>query len=522
MSNKINSNNGHNGHIGNGRESNNRSLSSLEMLQVSEQNNSPPLTETADDWSYATKELLDTLPQAWTRGLLYLMVAFVGIIIPWAMLSQIDETGTARGRLEPKERISELDAPVLGTVARINVKQGQQVKAGQTLLTLESKLIDTQLHQEESKLEGQQNQLYQLELLKNQLMLVIETQKQQNQAQLLEKQGKIQEAKANLESLQSLSKLQQQKQKALVEQTKQEVASSQIAYKLGEIQLQGAREKYQRYREAYKQGVISKDRFQETEQLVKEKQQIVVEARFKISQANSRQREKETSSQKSLQKSFAEIKAAQIRLQQEQNSYQSLLNSGQITLIKSEKQLNKLLAEITTLTSEIARTKTEIESLKFQLQQRVIKAPIDGIVFDLPIQTAGEVVQPGEKIAEIAPLGEDLVLRGQILTAESGSLQKKMPVKIKFDAYPFQDYGLVSGKLVEISPNSKITENQQGQVTTYDIEVELDRSCVVKSSDCLPLRPGDTATAEIIVRQRRIFDFILDPFKKLNQDGLKL
>jgi hemolysin D len=36
------------------------------------------------------------------------------------------------------------------------------------------------------------------------------------------------------------------------------------------------------------------------------------------------------------------------------------------------------------------------------------------------------------------------------------------------------------------------------------------------------LRPGDTATAEVIVRQRRIIDLILDPFKKLQKGGLEL
>ena len=520
MTNTIDSNNFHisNGH----KPKKNQSLSTLSKPQLSEDSKPPALTKSGDDWSYATKELLDTLPQAWTRGLLYFLVVFVGIAVPWAILSQIDETGTARGRLEPKEQITELDAPVLGTVAAINVKPGQQVKAGQTILTLESKLVDTKLLQEQSKLEGQQNRLYQLDLLKNQLMLVIRTQKQQNQAQLLEKQAKVQEARAHLESLQSLAKLHEREQQALVEQAKKEVASSQIAHKLAEIQLQGAKEKYQRYQQAYEQGVISKDRFQEVEQLVKEKQQLIVETKFKISQAESRQREKESSYQRIIQQSLADIQGAQMRWKQQQNGYQSLLNSGELALLKSEEQYNKLSAEITTLTSEIAQTKSKIESLKFQLQQRVIKAPIDGIVFDLPIQTAAEVVQPGDKIAEIAPLGEHLVLRGQILTAESGSLQKGMPVKIKFDAYPFQDYGLLSGKLVEISPNSKITENQQGQVTTYDIEVELDRSCIATSSDCIALRPGDTAIAEIIVRQRRIIDFILDPFKKLSQDGLKL
>ncbi len=47
------------------------------------------------DWSFATKELLDALPQRWTRGLLYFLIVFVAIALPWGMLSQVDETGSA-------------------------------------------------------------------------------------------------------------------------------------------------------------------------------------------------------------------------------------------------------------------------------------------------------------------------------------------------------------------------------------------------------------------------------------------
>ena len=38
-------------------------------------------------------------------------------------------------------------------------------------------------------------------------------------------------------------------------------------------------------------------------------------------------------------------------------------------------------------------------------------------------------------------------------TTESGSLRTGLPVKLKFDAYPFQDYGVVTGELIKISPN---------------------------------------------------------------------
>jgi hemolysin D len=54
------------------------------------------------------------------------------------VFSEVDETGTARGRLEPQGKTVKLDAPVAGTVAEIKVKEGEEIEAGQPLLVLES------------------------------------------------------------------------------------------------------------------------------------------------------------------------------------------------------------------------------------------------------------------------------------------------------------------------------------------------------------------------------------------------
>ncbi len=97
-----------------------------------------------------------------------------------------------------------------------------------------------------------------------------------------------------------------------------------------------------------------------------------------------------------------------------------------------------------------------------------------------------------------------------------------MPVKIKFDAYPFQDYGIVEGELVKISPTTEEIETPEGKAAAYNLEIQLHQTCIPTPTECIALRPGDTATAEVIVRQRRVIDFILDPFKKLQKGGLEL
>jgi HlyD family secretion protein len=132
--------------------------------QVSKNNtdiilSSTPLpSPSQEDWSLATKDLLDALPRVWTRGLLYILIMFTAVVLPWSILAKVDETGMARGKLEPKAKTIELDAPVAGTVAAIDVKEGEQVKAGQVLLEIESDVIRADLQQLEEKLTFEYNQ----------------------------------------------------------------------------------------------------------------------------------------------------------------------------------------------------------------------------------------------------------------------------------------------------------------------------------------------------------------------------
>jgi hemolysin D len=132
------------------------------------------------------------------------------------------------------------------------------------------------------------------------------------------------------------------------------------------------------------------------------------------------------------------------------------------------------------------------------------------------------VLQSGQTIAEIAPQGSPLVFRAKLPSPESGFLRVGQPVKLKFDAYPFQDYGVVQGYVRWISPDSKVEETAQGKLEIFELEVTLEQTYIQTQNKRVALTPGQTATAEVIVRQRRLIDFILDPFKKLQKGGIQL
>lgn len=483
-----------------------------------------PIVETnpRDDWAHSTKDLLDTLPRVWTRGLLYFLVIFVSIALPWAMLAKVDETGKAIGKLEPKAKTLKLDAPVDGKIAFINVKEGDIVKPGQRLIEIESELIQGDLKQHQTKLEGEEQRLHQLNILEKQLQLVFQTQQQQNEAQKLEKLAQVNQARQNLDQLRNSYGLQKEEKQAQVNQAQQDLEHNQKAVKLAEIQLKNAQGVKDRYSSAVEEGIVSQIQVVEREDTVQERKKTYEQAKSDIEQAKHRLAEQKSSYERTIKQASADIKEAELRLKEQENSYDSLVQSGELSLLKNKEQINNLQTEMTTLKSDIKQTKSQIQNLQFQLSQRVVKAPVAGTVFDLPIEAEGAVVQPGNRLLEIAPQGTPLILRAQMATSESGSVTKGMPVKIKFDAYPFQDFGIIEGKLIEVSPTTSEIDTSEGKTLAYDLKIELNQTCMPTPKECITLRPGDTAIAEVIIRQRRMIDFVLDPFKKLQQGEFKL
>ncbi|HYX14229.1 MAG TPA: HlyD family efflux transporter periplasmic adaptor subunit [Nostoc sp.] len=381
------------------------------------------------------------------------------------MLSKVDETGSARGRLEPQGRTLRLDAPVTGKVISIKVKEGETVKAGQTLLELESDINRTELQQTQAKLEGQQNRVNQLQLLKNQLTMSLRTQQLQNQAQ-------------------------ESEQLAQLDQIQQRLNSSKQVYILEKGRLKLANNEIQRYRYLWQKGAISKSKLEEIEGAMFERQRLREQATTEITK--------------------------------QQSTNQRISRTGELALLDSQRQIKELQSQIVDVLSEIDQTKKQIQSLQFQLQQQTLRAPIDGTIFQLSINNAGAVVQPGQMVTQIAPQGAPLIFRAEMPSQESGFLRVGMPVKLKFDAYPFQDYGVTEGKLRSISPDSKVVETAQGKIENFELEIAMPQTYIQNGNKRIALTPGQTATAEVIVRQRRIIDFVLDPFKKLQKGGLEL
>jgi hemolysin D len=247
---------------------------------------------------------------------------------------------------------------------------------------------------------------------------------------------------------------------------------------------------------------------------------VLYQLQADIRQAESKVQEQNREYQQSIAKQKGEIKQAESRIKEQQGNRDSLLQAGKLAILKSEEQLKDIQAQIVTLNTEIAQTKQQVQELERQLAQKVIRAPVAGTVLQLPFKQPKSFVQTGQLVAQIAPQGAATILKVQMPSQNSGFLKTGMPVKVKFDAYPFQDYGVVEGKVQMVSPDSKLVEAGNGKIEAFEVDVMLDRNYIKSQGKQIPLNLGQTATAEVIIRQRQTIDLILDPFKKLQQGGI--
>jgi hemolysin D len=522
-----------------------------------------------EDWSDTVKDAIDALPIAWTRGLFYLLLVFTAIALPWAMLSKFDETGAGRGRIETKGAANRLEAVTSGQVIAVRVQEGQSVRRGQILLELESDALRAEVRQLSTKLEGQMSRLSQLGIAKNQVVIAIATQQQQNKAQAVEKLAQFEQAQQNLADKQASAPLsenlkliqldranqtladskanlliQTTEKAAQLRQARQRLAAAKTNLTIDRSKYQWSIKEVQRYQTLWKQGGIPEIKLIEVRGIAAEMERLTTRSTAEVQlaeieikeqesnynrviyqlQADIRQSESKLLEQKrEYQQNSAQqqaiVKQAQSRLKEQQANRDSIIQGGKLAIFKSEEQLKDLQSQIATIDNEIAQTQQQIKEQERQLAQKIIRAPVAGIVLQLPFKQPKSFVQTGQLVAQIAPQGTSTILKVQMPSENTGFLKTGMPVKVKFDAYPFQDYGVIEGKVEKVSPDSKLVDAGNGKIEAFEVDVTLDRNYIQSQGKRIPLNLGQTATAEIIVRQRRSIDLILDPFKKLQQGG---
>ena len=164
--------------------------------------------------------------------------------------------------------------------------------------------------------------------------------------------------------------------------------------------------------------------------------------------------------------------------------------------------------------NRLARLQSELAGAESNLRQTLIVAPVAGVITSLSVRGAGSVLQAGQDLAAIAPAGARLVVEAQVMNKDIALIEQGLPVKLKFDAFPFQDYGVMDGKVVTVALDA-----QAEQKSSYKVMIAPAQTSINAYNKTIPLRPGLTLTAELVTERKSVLNLLLEPFRKLRGSG---
>jgi HlyD family secretion protein len=170
--------------------------------------------------------------------------------------------------------------------------------------------------------------------------------------------------------------------------------------------------------------------------------------------------------------------------------------------------------------SQLSQRREEREALKRQLYQakdkqkgQKITAPIAGNIYNINVTPSKGVVQAGDELLSILPKGKEPILQVGLPNQYRGFVDEKMKVKVKIDAFPYQEFGIIEGTVIYVSPNavSKEKDASAQKEKNFPTRIKLNKLFVNARGKKTPLTPGMSATGEIVLRQKSVLSFLLDP-----------
>jgi|GEM_PF-3811183 len=416
------------------------------------------------------------------RIVFWSMLALMMVLLAVLYFGKVDVTVSAVGQVLPESHVQVIQPLEAGVLKAINVKIGQLVKKGDILFEVEPDLNDSIL----LSTSGQQAS-YELEVRRLEALLggygfdaacvgecpadVIAQQRVLYNNTISAHQSRLSSYDAQTNSL----KQRQQTVKLRNDQAKQKL--SLVNAELARLRPVA--------------DLIASDQINTLEQQQVEQQGLV-------NQTNSE---------------FSEISyQSQQAVQQKDEYANGYRNQMSQQLVEARRQLMGIAANQ--------------EQTTYRKEKQFLRAPEDGVVSQLNVHTIGEVISPSQTLAQVVDKDNAMQLKLLIANRDIGLLKPEQDVKIKVDAYDYQKYGMLMGKLAYVTNNIRTeeradaAENNKSEPFTAFISLKEDYYTI--DGIQRKLSPGMSVRGEIMVGKRRLYEFFLYPLLKAGREAFTL
>jgi adhesin transport system membrane fusion protein len=177
------------------------------------------------------------------------------------------------------------------------------------------------------------------------------------------------------------------------------------------------------------------------------------------------------------------------------------------------------LNERSQLSAKIAVNTESIRGAAGRLQRAEIRSPVNGIVNDVQVTTIGGFVTAGQKIMEVVPLGDKLLIEARVKPSDIAFIKINDKALVKITAYDFSIYGGLDGRVVQVSADS--TYDEQTKEAYFTVIVETDRAWLESGGKQLPITPGMICDVEIITGRKSVLSYLLKPVLKAKGEALR-
>lgn len=414
---------------------------------------------------------------------LAVLVAGFGGFLAWAALAPLDEGVPSQGNVAIDTKRKAVQHLTGGIVREVLVREGQQVRAGEPLVRMDEaaaranyeaarqrylaqRATQARLLAEQA---GADAMRFHPDLLRDAAdplaALLIATQQQLFAARRAA-------LRADLQSLQEGMEGQQALIRSLQEQSEQR--GRQLAL---------LREELEHTRGLVQEGYAPRNRQLELERLAAEVQAAIADLRGNALRA---------------QRTIGELRERQSLRRQEYRK--------------------EVEAELAELAGEVDAAQAKVRFLREDLERTDIRAPVTGQVVGIAVQTVGAVVSPGQKLMDVVPEAESLLLESRIPPHVIDRVHAGLPVDVRFAAFAHTPQLVVDGRVVSVSGD--LLTDPQTNASYYLARVALTPNGMGQLGR-RSLQPGMPVEVVLRTGERSLLAYLLHPLTRRMAGAMK-
>lgn len=198
-------------------------------------------------------------------------------------------------------------------------------------------------------------------------------------------------------------------------------------------------------------------------------------------------------------------------MQQSEGAQKELNEYNQRLAALEAQQRDGAYSELHKLEADIASIGQEMKKAQDRVGRLEVRAPVDGYVKGLKINTIGAVIPAGQTLMELVPVDDKLTVEVRISPQQIGRVSVGQEAQVKLDSYDYVRYGTIRGTLNYISAMTFTDEAKREDY--YKGRIQLDHNYLGPHESRDVILPGMTVDADIVIGEKTVLGYLMKPIR---------